>query len=270
MGCDKVAPECQHCYISRGLYWKGRPPYGACYRTSPEQWKKPERWQRELEQIRLLNGNQAKRVFTCSISDFFNARADEWRPEVWKIISSTPSLVWCVLTKRPERIVECLPADWGNGYPNVWLGVSTGCKRTLAKMDTLRSIPAALRWASCEPLLEDISADINLDGFDWIATGGESGSDRRVMSIGWAARLRDRVKSADLAFMFKQITAEYQGTGINALGREWHEIPDPPQGMTWAPRKGVPRCKPYFLTRSEIRQLWKSQGADRELCDCEI
>jgi protein gp37 len=115
-------------------------------------------------------------VFTCSISDFFSARADEWRAEAWKIIHDTPSLVWFVLTKRPERIASHLPPDWGMGYPNVWLGTSTGCRQTLNKMDTLCGIPAALRFVSVEPLLEDISRDINLEGFGWIATGGESGS----------------------------------------------------------------------------------------------
>jgi len=289
MGCDKVAPECAHCYIARGLFWGGRQPYGAVYRTAQAGWGNAVRWQRELEQCRLLNGDRAYRVFTCSISDFFSARADEWRADAWKIIRDTPSLVWLVLTKRPERIASHLPPDWGMGYPNVWLGTSTGCRQTLNKMDTLRAIPAALRFVSAEPLLEDISGDINLEGFGWIATGGESGpgpeyvwnatgdwreefhtTGRRVMNIEWAARLRDRVKTAGLPFLFKQITAEYPGTGINALGREWHEFPAPPQGLVWAPRKEIPRRHPYMLTRGQIRQLWEAHHADKSLCDTEI
>jgi protein gp37 len=29
------------------------------------------------------------------------------------------------LTKRPQNIVKMLPADWGDGYANVWLGATT-------------------------------------------------------------------------------------------------------------------------------------------------
>jgi protein gp37 len=59
------------------------------------------------------------KVFTCSISDFFHAKADQWRPHAWQIIRACDHLVWLILTKRPERIAKGLPADWGDGYPNV-------------------------------------------------------------------------------------------------------------------------------------------------------
>lgn len=166
-----------------------------------------------------------------------------------------------MLTKRPERIKNCLPRDWGNGYPNVWLGVSTGCRQTLNKMDTLRRIPVAVRWISAEPLIEDISADINLDGFHWVVAGGESGSSeeylwkpdadwkaerknedgRRTMKYRWAANLRDKVKAARLPFMFKQVTAPKSGFGYNALDDvDWHEFPPVPNGLQWAPRQAIP------------------------------
>ena len=56
--------------------------------------------------------------------DFFIAEADAWRPEAWEIIKATPHLQYQILTKRPERILQCLPPDWGEGYANVWLGIS--------------------------------------------------------------------------------------------------------------------------------------------------
>src|ERR1700687_2568986 len=136
MGCDKVAPECAHCYIARGQFWNGRQPYGDVYRTSEAQWKKAAQWQRELEQCRLLNGDRSYRVFTCSLSDFFHVKADAWRAEAWKVIRDTPNLTWIVLTKRPARILASLPEDWQDGYKNVWLGVSAGCKQSLNRLDT--------------------------------------------------------------------------------------------------------------------------------------
>jgi protein gp37 len=169
VGCDKVAPECAHCYIGRILPKQHREAWGTVYRT--DTWQAPWKWEQDC-----IRAGTAKRVFTCSLSDFFHAKADPWRREAWTIIKGTPHLAWLILTKRPELIEARLPRDWGNGYFNVWLGVSTGCRQTLNKMDTLRKIPAAVRWVSAEPLIEDISQDINLDGFAWVVTGGESGS----------------------------------------------------------------------------------------------
>jgi len=149
-------------YIDRDLRRQGRKPWGALSLT--QTWSHPFKWQEAAQ----LEKNY-RRVFTCSLSDFFHRKADEWRHDAWAITRETPNLVWLVLTKRPERIEKHLPSDWP--YANVWLGVSTGCRRTLNKMDVLRRIPihsSALRWISSEPLLEDISAEIDLTGFGWV------------------------------------------------------------------------------------------------------
>ena len=267
VGCDKIAPECAHCYIDRVLQKQGREPWGEVYRT--QTWGAPSKWE-----VDCAIHNYAKRVFTCSLSDFFHAKADPWRAEAWRIIRKLSRLVWLILTKRPALIESRLPDDWGAGYPNVWLGVSTGCNQTLNKMDVLRKIPCAVRWISSEPLLEDISQQINLDGFHWVVTGGESGSGneyrwastyqaptndpkvfttekikmdydwkrggRRTMMLRWAENLRDKTKAAGLPFMFKQVTSARSGQGVNALGRDWHEFPPAPNGLEWAPRNPIP------------------------------
>lgn len=168
VGCDKVAAECAHCYIDRVLVQQGRKPWGDIYRTKTT-WGDPLKWQAKAEKNRHLI-----RVFTCSLSDFFHAKADSWRPDAWKVIRDTPNIVWLILTKRPSRIESHLPADWPDAYPNVWLGTSTGCVQTLVNMDVLRKVPIhekAVRWISAEPLLEDISQPINLEGF-WLDCDG--------------------------------------------------------------------------------------------------
>lgn len=259
VGCDKVAPECAKCYIFREIRKQTEPttgelrqPWGEVYRT--DTWAEPWKWEEEC-----IRTGTAKRVFTCSLSDFFHVKADHWRGEAWQVIKRTPHLVWLVLTKRPSLIAARLPADWKDGYPNVWLGVSVGTRMTLNKMDALRKIPAAVRWVSAEPLLEDISKNIDLTGFGWVVCGGESGkgteytwdpkadwkaenaSGRRTLRYKWAANLRDKVKAARLPFMFKQVTAPGSGFGYNALeGVDWHEFPPPPSGLTWAARQPIP------------------------------
>jgi protein gp37 len=266
VGCDKVAPECAHCYIDRIIRKQKedgefRKPWGEVYRAKTT-WRSPVKWQVEA----AANG-QMLRVFTCSLSDFFHRDADPWRAEAWATIKHTPNLTWLVLTKRPVLIEARLPKDWP--YPNVWLGTSTGTVSTLNKMDVLRKIPIhekAVRWISAEPLLEDISSAINLDGFGWVVAGGESGSGteytwdrekpmtydwqtggRRTMQLQWAANLRDKTHAAGLPFMFKQVTAPNSGTGVNALGQDYHEFPEPYLPLPWAPRSEIAAKNLYTI-----------------------
>jgi protein gp37 len=248
LGCDKVAPECAKCYIGRVLQRQKRERWGQLYRT--KTWNNPAKWQREAE----AKGNRY-RVFTNSLSDFFHAGADRWRDEAWDIIRLTPNLVWLILTKRPELIASRLPKDWGQGYRNVWLGTSVGCNMTLGKMGSLRKVPVhpqAVRFVSCEPLLEDISQNIDLEGFGWTIVGGESGSNpeylwhsegdwraemnsgetgRRTMEIGWALNLLAKAQAAGIPFFFKQVSAARSGRGEDALGELVQEVPRPPFGL---------------------------------------
>jgi protein gp37 len=252
LGCDQIAPECAHCYIDRILRkyrdetGRQRESWGEVWKTKTT-WSNPATWQRQAEREGVC-----RRVFTNSLSDFFHAKGDVWRTDAWDIIRATPNLVWLILTKRPELIASRLPADWGNGYPNVWLGVSTACNQTLNKMDSLRKIPAALRFVSCEPLLEDIAPRIDFTGFQWMIAGGESGSGqeylwesiadwkqelytigRRTMKLEWAAALRDKAHAQNALFFFKQITAPRSEQGADALGQHYHEMPEPPHSV-WA------------------------------------
>lgn len=249
-GCDKVDPGCAHCYIHRSLIKLGKEPWGEIYRAKTT-WGDPIKWQKNAQAA-----GHAVRAFTCSLSDFFHVKADPWRDEAWKIIGLTPNITWLILTKRPSLIASRLPADWFDGYPNVWLGTSVCHRAAYKNMDILRSIPCAVRWISAEPLLEDMS-DINLGGFGWVVAGGESGSGqeylwdpeadwheelkhtagRRTMKLEWARKMRDITKTAGLPFMFKQVTSANPGVGVNALGRVWHEYPD--VSIPWKPQPKI-------------------------------
>jgi protein gp37 len=54
---------------------------------------------------------------------------------------------------------------------NIWLGVSVEDRKHLDRIDQLRAIPAAVRFLSVEPLLEDLGA-IDLAGIGWAIVGG--------------------------------------------------------------------------------------------------
>ena len=128
-------------------------------------------WNREAE----ANGIR-QRVFCSSMCDVFedHPTIDAEREKLWPLIRATPSLDWQLLTKRADRMADRLPADWGGGYPNVWIGVSIENNDYVDRADRIRDIPAVVRFISYEPALGPLD-QLNLSGIDWVIYGGESG-----------------------------------------------------------------------------------------------
>lgn len=222
-GCDKVSPGCAHCYMFTDQRRYGRDPEEVV-RCSTATFQAPLRSKKWLE----LAPNSL--VFTCSWSDWFHKKADAWRDEAWAIIRQRPDLIFQVLTKRPERIAEHLPADWGSGYENVWLGVTIENRRFVDRADILRQTPAAVRFISAEPLLGplvpshfnpegelgewiwpdgktdvEVGAGLDLTGIDWLIVGGESGPNARRMSPIWALNLISAGELAGTRVFVKQL-----------------------------------------------------------------
>lgn len=54
-------------------------------------------------------------------SVFFISEADQWREDARNMIEARPDVEFVIVTKRVERIMSCLPHDWGEGYRNVTL-----------------------------------------------------------------------------------------------------------------------------------------------------
>ena len=215
LGCNKLdTSECEGCYAEAMMKRYGKK--FTVLRPTREPWHEAE-----LLNARAKARNTHELVFTCSLSDFFHQQADPWRNEAWDVIRSCRNLIWLVLTKRPERIQECLPSDWngGDGFPHVWLGVSCGERKSFKRVDALRDVPCNLRFLSCEPLLEDISG-LDLTGIGWILCGGMSGrlSKKYAMNLDWAAGLYDTAQKAQTPFLFKQVSHNMTERGINALG----------------------------------------------------
>ena len=170
-GCKKVSPGCKYCYMFRDKERFKQDPTevirSAGNFNAPLKWKEP------------------KLIFTCSWSDFFIEEADEWREEAWEIIRNTPHHTYQILTKRPERIAQCLPDDWGVGYKNVWLGVSIENQLEMPqRLMELAAIKAKVRFLSIEPMIgsvtfnySSIARDLFTKRIDWVIVGGESGND---------------------------------------------------------------------------------------------
>ncbi|NIN67614.1 MAG: DUF5131 family protein [Anaerolineae bacterium] len=165
-GCRKVSAGCAYCYMFTEQGRRGIDPTVVTRARQPT-FRSPLRWK------------EPAFVFTCSYSDFFIEEADPWRDEAWSIIRQTPHLTYQMLTKRPENILDRLPSDWGDGYENVWLLVSTENQAMLDKrVPILREIPARLHGISAEPLLE------LLDLTDYLGYCPECGS-HYLSTEGW-------------------------------------------------------------------------------------
>ena len=263
-GCSKVSPGCAHCYaetLSLRFGWSKLPwtPENAAENVvlHPERLHKPLTWR------------SPRVVFVNSMSDLFHELIPyEFVREVFNVmrrcdggvIAATgkhaPSHTFQVLTKRPERALEF----WRDGklgfetWPaNVWLGTSIENMRWVGRADTLREIPAAVRFISAEPLLGPLTErvycpgcwdgdpdcsdceglrwwwsveSLDLTDIDWLIVGGESGPVHRPMKPEWVRDLRDMAEFADTAFFFKQWGGRTPKAGGRLLdGRTWDEMP---------------------------------------------
>ena len=146
--------------------------------TSAKYWKEPFKWNKEA----IATGTRP-RVFCASLADVFDVEAPKGkREDLYKLVKDTPNLDWLFLTKRIENAEEMLPKDWGDGYPNVWMGCTTEDQKSAdERIPILGKIPAVVRWLSIEPQIEfiDFSKWMHEDPFfDWMVFGGESGSSR--------------------------------------------------------------------------------------------
>lgn len=196
-GCTRVSPGCAKCYMFTEQTRYGLDP-NIVTRTKPGTFNAPLKW---------AQNKSTKFVFTCSWSDFFHADADKWRDEAWDIIRRTPELTYQVLTKRPERVAEHLPADWGEGYPNVWLGTTIESAKYIYRLKELAQVEAKVHFVSAEPLLGSLKGPnmIDLTYADWIIVGGESGVGARPMNLDWAREIRDFCQMYDVKFFLKQL-----------------------------------------------------------------
>ncbi|MCZ4270781.1 DUF5131 family protein [Maritalea porphyrae] len=240
VGCTKVSAACDNCYAEGWAKRAGRPVWGPhADRQRTKTWGSPIKWNKTIE-----GTGKRERVFVASLADVFDNHKSilpEWRAEMWELIKSCTNLDFLLLTKRPQNIAKYLPADWGTGYPNVWLGTTVENQTEAERrIPHLLRVNAAIHFLSCEPLQSELSlteiAGLSSDeygefpvffdafsgkaygehgdeqacghwidpGIDWVISGGESGPGARPTHPDWHRSLRDQCAEAGVAFFFKQ------------------------------------------------------------------
>lgn len=221
-GCDRVSIGCDNCYaltLAKRLKAMGAnkyqndgdsrtsgPGFGVTTHSSalgiPYRWRAP------------------RLVFVNSMSDLFHAKVPtKFVEEVFEVMADTPQHTYQVLTKRPLRLARIAP---GLTFPsNLWVGTSIESADVLGRVDALRSVPAALRFLSCEPLLGSLKG-IKLDGIEWVIAGGESGPQHRPLRAEWVRELRDECAAKAVPFFFKQWGGRTPKAGGRLLDGKLH------------------------------------------------
>jgi protein gp37 len=194
-GCTKLSAGCAHCYaenMARRLCAMGQSKYKNNFALTlhNEFLNEPLAWQKPHT------------IFVCSMSDLFHEDVPfTFIDKVLETIHATPQHRYQLLTKRSSRMAEYFST---RSVPeNVWLGTTVEAQATKTRIDTLRSIPAPIRFLSCEPLIEDLGM-LNLNNIDWVIVGGESGKSARPMKEEWVLNIEEHAKENGSAFFFKQ------------------------------------------------------------------
>jgi len=148
------------------------------------------------------------------------------------VMRATPHHNYQILTKRPERMATLVRSKMANVLPNVWLGTSIEDATVVGRIESLRDVPAAIRFISFEPLIGSVGS-IDLTGIQWAIVGGESGHMARPVREEWIDEIYDQCLEYNTAFFFKQWGtwgADNKRRSKKANGREyrgkiWDEMP---------------------------------------------
>lgn len=277
IGCTKVSEGCAHCYAEAQDKRWGHDSWGPGKPrriTTPEYWRQPLKWNKQAKESCVR-----KKVFCASLADIFDEESpalpvdliSEYafavagsvpfpsvRLMLFDLIERTEWLDWLLLTKRPERIPECLPQRWAKTLPrNVWLGTTTeNQKRFDERVHHLMKlrVRASVLFLSVEPQLGPIDIAGVLGGgrcsrgcvpsrddngcwicagagfnmafapaIDWVIVGGESGGGARPFEIEWARSLQAQCARNFVPFFMKQLGAKPMDVNIGGpvpyLGR---------------------------------------------------
>lgn len=209
-GCKKISEGCQHCY----MYYldRVRDKNGAeIYRTKAS-FDYP--LQRDRKGSYKIKSGEMIRV--CMTSDFFLEEADEWREEAWGIMRERSDVKFFLLTKRPERVKNCLPFDWGDGWENIFFNVTCeNQKRADERIPILLGLPFKHKGIMCAPFIEEIHIEDYLatGQIEQVICGGENYDGARPCHFDWVKSLRAQCEKQNISFSFIETGAYFVKDG---------------------------------------------------------
>lgn len=198
-GCIKCSEGCQHCY----MYFLDlmRDKSGADIYKTKAGFSYP------LQKLRdgSYKVKSGEMIRVCMTSDFFLEEADAWRGDAWDIMRQRPDVKFFLLTKRPQRVSDCLPPDWGDGWDNIMFNVTCeNQRRADERIPILKSLPFKHKGIMCAPFIGEISIEKYLgDGqIEQVICGGENYDGARPCNFDWVKSLRAECAAHNVTFCF--------------------------------------------------------------------
>ncbi|MDO4460376.1 MAG: DUF5131 family protein [Clostridia bacterium] len=237
-GCVKCSEGCEHCY----MYFldKQRDKDGSEIYKTKAGFKYPLSRFRNGE-YKIKSG---ERIRVCMTSDFFLKEADQWRNEAWDIMRSRADVIFYLLTKRPERVKDCLPMDWGNGWDNIFFNVTAeNQRRADERIPILLDLPFKHKGIMCAPFIGPVSVRKYLESgqIEQVTCGGENYDGARPCNFDWVLNLRQECADNNVSFCFIETGTKFikdkklytipdkqvqslmaYKSGVSFRGKEWH------------------------------------------------
>ncbi|MBD2499881.1 DUF5131 family protein [Anabaena azotica] len=262
--CKKISPGCANCYAeaqnnNKFFSFASGLPYTG---NAPENLILDEKVLQEWLKIK-----QPQKIFVCSMTDMFAEWvSDEWLDRIFAYMCIAHWHTYQILTKRADRLPKyftlesasrvsrlahqllkdgvagkerqdyvnkrCIITNINEFWPrhNIWIGVSVEDQKSNdERIPYLLETPAAVRFLSCEPLLEwikltlsakilnpdtphlwskeDDSGTITRE-INWVIVGGESGSNARNTYIDHLRSVVHQCQEANIKVLVKQVGAK--------------------------------------------------------------
>ena len=198
-GCRKVSEGCQNCYMF--FLDQLRNQNGAHIHRTRAGFRAPV--QRDRRGAYKIQSGELIRV--CMTSDFFLEEADPWRGEAWAMMKERSDVRFFLLTKRPERVMDCLPAHWGDGWENITCNVSCeNQKRIDERVPILLGLPFKHKGIMAAPLIGPLALDPYLESgqIEQLIAGGENYGGSRPCDFDWIRALRISCERNQVSFCF--------------------------------------------------------------------
>ena len=200
-GCIKCSEGCQNCYVYYLDRMRGK--------SGADIYKTKTGFRYPLSKFKdgSYKIQSGEMISVCMTSDFFLKEADEWRQEAWEMMRFRSDVIFLLLTKRPERIRECLPPDWHDGWENVFLNVTCETQaRADERIALLVDLPFRHKGLQCAPLLGPITLGNYLDSgqIEQVAVGGENYGGSRPCDYDWIRAIREECVARDITFCFME------------------------------------------------------------------
>ena len=214
-GCTRASTGCLHCYVYRRDESIGKDPT-VLHKT--DNFNLPIRKLRSGQYKGMYKVPCGSHIYTCFSSDFFHPDADGWRKDAWEMMHERSDCTFFMITKRPERIADHLPAGWGNGWEHVTIAVTCENQDMLDKrLPVYLDLPLFHHAVMIEPMLTEVDLSPYIEKYrtsdgrpliEEVSVGGESGANARVCDYKWVEKVWLQCKENGISFYYHQTGAK--------------------------------------------------------------